>query len=119
MKTPMNQLGLPVNVGDVVALTTTSGKSSRTRIAKVVKLVQGSEIRSWDHKTRTTIRTGEYYCRVFVRLFSKSRKWDSTSGTYLPETYRSYVKEVFGIRDSLPISASSIPYKIQEVLNGK
>lgn len=116
---PTNMFKQPVKVGDTVALTTTSYKYSRTRIAKVVKIVQGNEIKNYDYTTRTYIPTGKYKYRVFVRLYKVTSKWDSVTKTGGPKTLVPYVKEVFGISDSVPIEFDSLPYEIQEVLKDK
>lgn len=116
---PMNQLGQPVMVGDTVALTTTSGKNVRTRVARVVNIVQGQPRTRWDYQNRISIPTGEYDYTVSVRLFHKKRKWDVNTQTWSDPTYQAYVKRVYGIRDSLPIDPDTLPAEIQEVLNGK
>lgn len=119
MNMPTNQLGQPVVVGDVVALTTTSGKWSRTRIAKVVKIEQESEIRNYDYTNKVYVPTGQYNYRVLVRLFYKTKKYDRVTRTYGPEYYHSYTKRVFGINESVKIDESSLPFEIQEALNDK
>lgn len=119
MNGPTNQLGQLVQVGDTVVVTTTSWKSSRTRIARVVRLVQGSEKTRWDTNLRVNVPTGEYNYRVFVRLFQKRRHYDRVTKVLGDVYYHSYVKEIFGIGDSVNIDPNSLPIMIQEVLDGK
>ena len=121
MNNPVNQFKEQVAVGDTVVLTTTSGKWARTRVARVVKFVQGSEIRKWDPTLRVNVPTGAYNTRVFVRLYKRSPVRDPLTGKWNTGLYvlKPYVKEVFGISESVKIDPSTLPVEIQEVLNGK
>jgi len=115
MNTPTNMLGQEVKVGDFVALTTTSGKWSRTRIAKVEKIVLVQDQR-YNYSTKayapyTRIRT-------FVKLYNTKRKYDRTNpnGQWSALYLKPYVKEVFGIGESVPLDPNMIPPEILEVL---
>lgn len=118
---PLNQFKEEVHIGDTVVLTTTSWKISRTRVARVVRFEQGREIQQWDRLARINVPTGRYHYRVFVRLYKREPVRDPNTGMYVSGLYvlKPYVKEVFGISESVKIDPSTLPIEVQEALDGR
>ena len=121
-KYPTNMFGQPLRPGDIVVLTTTSGKRSRTRIAKVDRVVE-IDFTRYNHQLK--MNTLEKRYRVFMRLVSRARKMDDTgtkwalddTGTKWAYTLRTYVKEVFGYDEAVPMDFYTLPTEYQEALS--
>lgn len=113
---PTNMFGDTVNVGDLVAITTKAWKRSRTRVAKVERIVKGEEIRNYDYNTKTYISTGTFNYRTFVRLYETEYAWLPKEQKRVVSGYRSYVKEVFGIGLSVPVSPNVVPTNVLKAL---
>lgn len=113
---PTNLFGVPVAVGDLVAITTLNWRKSRTRLAKIEKIIKGPEITEYDHKTRQRIPTGEFEYRTTVRLYEPQYKWDKVLEKRVFTNYYSYVKRVYGINRSIPVDPSIVPTEILEAL---
>ena len=112
-KYPTNMFGQPLRPGDIVVLTTTSGRWSRTRIAKVDRVVE-IDFTRYNHQLK--MNTLEKRYRVFMRLVSHARKMDDT-GTKWVYTLRTYVKEVFGYGEAVPMDFYTLPTEYQEALS--
>jgi len=113
MRTLINAFGEQVKVGDVVALTTTSGKYSRTRVVKVVR-IETIDYKRWDRFKQVEVPDVKY--RTFVKLYDTKQEYDRTTGQWSSPFLKSYVKEVFGISDSVPIDINTLPREIMEIL---
>jgi len=113
MNAPTNLLDQPVREGDFVAVTTTSGKWSRTRIAKVERIVNVPSTR-YDHTTKTQVIVDRH--RVFVKLYKRVRDYNRIDREYGPFYLKAYVKEIFGITSSVPVDMTLISQEIYEVL---
>jgi hypothetical protein len=113
MNGPTNLLGQPVKVGDLIAITTTSGKWSRTRIAKVMR-IESVQDQKYDYSTKTYVPHTRF--RTFVKLYNTKREYDRTTNQWSSPFLKPYVKEVFGVNDSVPLDPNMIPTEILEVL---
>lgn len=113
MNGPTNLLGQPVKAGDIIALTTMSGKWSRTRVAKIARIEEIHYDR-WDYSTKSKVPAVRH--RVFARLYNKTRDYDCVTKTYGDFYLKPYTKEVFGVSQSVPVDVSMVSADILEVL---
>ena len=107
-----NLLDQPVRVGDIVALYTTSHKSTSMRIAKIVR-IEEVDYKRYDYQSKSYVFDKKM--RTFVRLTNTKRVYDSSTGQWSSPILYSYVKEVFGVGESVPVNFCDLSREMQEV----
>lgn len=98
-KPVVNFYGQPVVPGQFIVISTTSGKWTRTRFAKVIGMGNGGGVK--------------------VVLTHKASQWDPVNRKYVSLGIQPYIKTVYGFSTSVPADVAMIPPDQFEALNRK